>query len=165
MFTSIVVRRRLECFSRSCVAKRFRNCSLLVTIIIGLSFHSSSFDWQFERDRCHRLSLIQPVAHTNWLGTRLFYKWFRIFRSCCFSRKIKRNMFCWHPDDFNTFASNIHLVHDLKSTYDACESLLDDAQYDCLSVCCLERKGCSDQVVWQKIFRQPGRYIRLEPKI
>ena len=90
MFTSIVVRRKFECFLRSCVVKRSRNCSLLITIITELNFHSSSFDWQFERDRCHKLSLIQSVAHTNWLKTKLFYKWFRIFRSCCCCRKIKK---------------------------------------------------------------------------
>ena len=165
MFIFIVVRRRFECFSRNCVVKRFRNCSLLVTIITGLNSHSSSFDWQFERDRYHKLSLIQSIAHTNWLKTKLFYKWFKIFRSCCCCRKIKRNMFCWHSNDFSTFVSDIHFVHDLRSTYDACESLLDDAQYGCLSVCCLEREECSDQIVWQKIFRQPGRYIRLKFRI
>ena len=53
-------------------------------------------------------------------------------------------MFCWYSDDFSTFASNIHLVHDLKSIYDVCENLLDDAQYDCLSVCCLEKEKCND---------------------
>ena len=139
MFIFIVVRRKFECFLRNCVVKRFKNCSLLITIITKLNFHLSSFDWQFERDRCHKLSLIQSIAHTNWLKTKLFYKWFRIFRSCFCCRKIKINMFCWHVNDFNIFVSNNHFVHDLNSIYNICENFFDDAQYNCLFVCCLKK--------------------------
>ena len=37
-FISIVIRRKIECFSRNCVVRRFRNYSLLIAIFIEVNF-------------------------------------------------------------------------------------------------------------------------------